>query len=114
MLLFDISSAYKIETVLGCSSFTDSRDDRAYFWRNNYDPESKLIEMELEFFVEKRSGLYERLRERHIQRAHSADELTGLLSEAGFADIHVSRAFTFDPPKANDERIQFAAIRPKN
>ena len=113
MLLFDISSAYKLQNVLGCNCFTDSRADRAYFWRNNYDPESKLIEMELEFFVEKQSGLYDRRRERHIQRAHTEDELTKWLSQAGFSEIRASRAFTFDPPEANDERIQFAAVRPK-
>ncbi len=118
VLLFDVSSRYKLEYLLGNYCYNDSREDSAYLWQNNYDPESSLIEMRLEFFI--RSGeacrpgekpLYERHTETHIQRGHTQEELTAWLDEAGFASVRAFDAFTFDPPRADSERIQFFAVR---
>lgn len=49
ILLFDVSSRYKLQHILGQNGYCDSRTDVAYFWQNCYDAESKLVEMELEF-----------------------------------------------------------------
>lgn len=119
VLLFDISTQYKLENVLGNNSFTDSSADSVYFWQNIYDERSKLTEMKLEFFkkAEPASGskaeteLYERSSETHIQRAYSKDELIALLEKACFADIEVFDAFTLDPPAHDSERIQFIAVK---
>lgn len=113
LLLFDVSSEYKLKTVLGTNSFTDSRSDMAYFWRNNYDEASRLIEMDLEFFVksERAPQLYERFTERHIQRAYGEGELSGLLLKAGFASARAYGAFTFKPPAEDAQRLQFVAVK---
>lgn len=113
LLLFDVSSEYKLMHVLGGNCFSDSRPDSVYFWRNNYDEASRLIEMELDFFVKsaKEPSLYERFTERHIQRAHGERELTELLGKAGFGEI---RCFAFpveEPPREDSERLQFAAVK---
>ena len=73
---FDISSQYKLENILGCNTFAEDEQGGAYIWKNNYDPESRLIEMNLTFF-ERQGELYRRFTERHIQRAHGTDELLG-------------------------------------
>lgn len=107
ILLFDISTRYKLSTVLGNNCFSDNGRDAAYIWQNSYDERSKLIEMELTFF--KRKGeLYERFDETHIQRAHSVREIGARLKEAGFA-FEAYSCFTKDPPAETDERIQFIA-----
>ena len=115
-LLFDISSKHKLESILGCNAFTDSRADRAYFWQNNYDEESNLIEMKLEFFTktnEKQDGesLYKRSAETHIQRAYTELELMCLLEHCGFKRIEACDAFSLEPPKPESERIQFLAVK---
>lgn len=111
-LYFDVSSEYKLSEVLGGNCFSDSREDKAYFWRNNYDPSSRLIEMELDFFAKRGSGgLYERFREKHIQRAHREDELRAWLDEAGFGDVRTFSAFTEKPASDTAERIQFCAFK---
>ncbi|MBQ3937954.1 MAG: methyltransferase domain-containing protein [Clostridia bacterium] len=111
-LYFDVSSEYKLSAVLGCNSFSDSREDKAYFWRNNYDPGSCLIEMDLDFFTAHGSGgLYERFREKHIQRAHSEEELTAWLREAGFNEVKTFACFTQKPVFDTTERIQFCAFK---
>ncbi len=115
-LLFDISSKYKLENVLRNNAFTESREDAAYFWQNNYDEESRLIEMKLEFFTktnEKQDGesLYKRSAETHIQRAYKEAELMSLLEHCGFKRIEAFDAFSLEPPKPDSERIQFIAVK---
>ena len=107
LLLFDVSSRYKLENILGNNCFCEEGEELAYMWRNAYDPETKLIEMRLSFF-KRRDGLYERLDETHIQRAHSVREIGSWLEEAGFG----YEAYSFgtrEEPKEDDERIQFSA-----
>ncbi len=110
LLLFDVSSAYKLRKILGTNTFTEETADYAYIWKNNYDPKTKLCEMELTCFV-KKDDLYDRFTEKHVQRAYSIDELKRALARAGFADVQVYDAFTREPPRQNSERLQFAAVR---
>lgn len=107
LLLFDVSSRYKLSKVLGGNCFAENGKDLSYLWRNVYDDETKLLEMELSFFVRK-GALYERFDETHIQRAHSVRELSAWLSETGF-DHSVFGFGTREEPKPEDERIQFTA-----
>lgn len=108
LLLFDISSRYKLSHILDCNSFVDNGEEAAYLWKNEYDPGSKLIRMELSFFKKQPDGLYERFDETHFQRAHSVRELGNRLKESGFG-FEVYSFGTLLPPKEEDERIQFVA-----
>lgn len=110
MLLFDVSSAYKLRKTLGMNTFTEETEDYAYIWKNNYDPKTKLCEMDLTCFV-KRGEQYDRFAEKHIQRAYSVEELKRALGCAGFTEVRVYEAFTREAPKSNSERIQFVAIK---
>jgi len=106
LLLFDISSQYKLENILGCNTFAEDEQGGAYIWKNNYDPKSRLIEMELTFF-ERQGELYRRFTERHIQRAHGVDELLSALNRAGF-DAEAYDFETTEPVKPDSERVQFS------
>ena len=108
LLLFDVSSAYKLSTVLGCNTFTEETADYAYIWKNAYDAKTKLCEMNLTCFV-KNGEKFDRFSETHLQRAYTERELTELLEQTGYQDIHAYHAFTKEPVRADSERIQFAA-----
>ena len=105
LLLFDVSSSYKLEKVLDCNTFAEDDGERAYIWKNCYDPQSRLISMELSFY-EKQGGMYRRFEEKHIQRAHSIEELLGGMKEAGF-EAEAYGFLTHEPPREDDMRIQF-------
>lgn len=105
-LLFDVSSAYKLESVLGGETFTEVTDAYAYIWRNAYDEKTKLCQMDVSFFVQN-GGRYDRFDERHVQRAHTVDELSCLAAKTGFAVAGVYAAFTRREPAWDSERIQF-------
>ena len=109
VLLFDVSSAYKLEHVLGGQTFGEDEPDCTYLWQNCFDPKSRLLEMRLAFFTPDGKGAYTRFDERHVQRAHTQDELTELLSRAGFTVMGVYDAFIKHAPYENSERIQFVA-----
>ncbi len=108
LLLFDISSAYKLEHTLDGRTFGESEEAYAYLWQNVFDARSRLLEMELTFFI--RDGArYRRFDETHIQRAHTDGELDAELGRQGFAVCGKYEAFTKRPPKADSERIQWVA-----
>ena len=111
VLLFDVSSRYKLSTVLGNNCFAYNDAETPYMWQNYYDEVNKRVCMELSFFV-KRGELYERFDETHIQRAHSLNELINWLKEAGF-EAEAYGCFGTEDPSADCERIQFIARRTK-
>ncbi len=108
VLLFDISSRYKLSHILGDHLFGEDQEDCAYLWQNIYDPQNHLCEMQLTFF-QRQGTLYERFCERHVQRAHSARELITALESSGFGQVQVYEAFTQSSPGPQAERLQFTA-----
>ncbi|MDD3242894.1 MAG: class I SAM-dependent methyltransferase [Eubacteriales bacterium] len=106
LLLFDVSSAYKLQNMDG-QFYGEDDEELAYLWYNRMD--SDVLTMELTFFVQEKSGLFRRECETHRQRAWREDELRALLDRAGFA-CRVYGAFGFEPPRVDEERLQFVAV----
>jgi len=113
LLLFDISSRFKLSKILANNTFAQDEEGAAYIWKNEYDEASRLIRMDVTFFERMGDGRYERFSETHVQRAHSQKELTNALSRAGFCDIQIYEAFTRDEPRKESERLQFVAAVPE-
>ncbi len=110
LLLFDVSSAHKLKNVLGCNTFGEDDGTYAYLWRNAFDPEARLLEMRLSFFVREGSA-YARFTETHVQRAHTRREIASALKRCGFTLLAAYEAFFERAPRQNAERIQFVARR---
>lgn len=109
ILIFDVSSRYKLKNIVGGNTFIYSEKDIFYSWRNRYLKKHNLSDMLLDFFV--RDGKdYRRFEERHLQRAWSEEELRFLLRRAGFTEIHTYGYMTFEPPAEDCERIVFTAV----
>ncbi|KAB3535406.1 class I SAM-dependent methyltransferase [Alkaliphilus pronyensis] len=109
VFIFDISSYYKLSSIIANNTFGESLGDLVYLWQNFYNDEAALLEMELTFFQEDKEGLYRRFEEYHKQKAHRADEIVNLLELVGYTDIKVFGDFLLQKPKDNTERIFFAA-----
>ncbi|WP_195940162.1 class I SAM-dependent methyltransferase [Romboutsia sp. 1001713B170131_170501_G6] len=109
LFIFDISSFYKLSSVLGNNMYGENREDVAYMWQNYFDDEENLVEMELAFFVKDEDGRFERFEEVHQQRAYTEEEILDMLQSVGFKDIKVYSDFTFETPKKDSERIFFVA-----
>ena len=96
---------------LRAGPFGEDAEECVYLWKNVFDPKSRLLEMNLTFFVPNGAGTYERFNETHVQRAHAADDLCETLEACGFTVQGVYDAFTRNASSAANERIQFAARR---
>lgn len=112
LFLFDMNTEYKFREILGDGIFASAEEDAAYIWENSYDPETKTNEYDVSFFIEDEgSGLYERVRERHYERAYSMEEIKGALEKSGLALVEVCDGYRFAPPAEDSERLFFAARR---
>jgi SAM-dependent methyltransferase len=108
VLLFDISSAHKLEYVLGDGFFYDDSEGGTLFWQNAYDAASRLIQMDLTLFAAAGS-VYDRFDERHIQRAWRREEIGAALEGAGFSRVAALDFPTREQARADSQRIQFVA-----
>lgn len=107
-LIFDISSYYKLENVLGDNLMADASQDISLIWFNHFDKKDAICRMDLTFFV-RRGDRYIRFDETHYQRAHKLEDVINTLREIGFTNIEVYTPFTFETPKADDHRWVFVA-----
>lgn len=109
LFLFDMNTEYKFKEVLGQNVFGSAEEHAAYIWENDYDEEEKINEYYVSFFIEKEDGLYERMEEFHYERAYSMEEIERGLQAAGMELVEVMDGYSFDAPRAESERLLFAA-----
>ena len=109
LFLFDLNTEYKFKEVLGQNVFGSAEEHAAYIWENDYDEEEKINEYYVSFFIEQENGLYERVEEYHYERAYSMEEIEEGLQAAGMELVEVYDGYSFDAPRAESERLLFAA-----
>ncbi len=107
VFIFDISSAYKLEHILGDNTFVYDDGDLYYVWRNKLCRPAGLEFLDLTFFEKKKRG-YRRFCETQIQKAYTAECIERLLLKAGFRDIRAFDGFTKNAPSQTSERILFS------
>lgn len=108
LFVFDVNTEYKHKYVLGDNTFVYDNDDVYCVWQNEYDDESKTVEIFLDFFQEE-NGLYRRSSEYFSERAFSDSDIKNLLSEAGFTDIKAYGELRKTAPLDTEERVFYVA-----
>lgn len=73
-----------------------------------YEPETRLVTTDVNLFVP-RGELYERIVERHVQRAYTEPEVGAALVAAGLREEGRYVCFGFDPPAPDTGRIAWVA-----
>ena len=111
-LIFDISTPWKLENVLGEQLICEAREDVTYVWQNSFNKKTGIVEMALCFFLREKDGRYRRIDEEQKQRAHTRESLTALLESCGFVDIHVYGNSRMAAPRDKEQRWHFTARRP--
>lgn len=106
LFIFDISTPHKLKNTIGSNTFVHCGENIFYTWQNRYIESKRLSDMFLTFFV-RQGKKYARFEERHLQKAHSPEELTHLLHKAGFSQVDMYDEMTFNPPRSDSERIVF-------
>jgi ubiquinone/menaquinone biosynthesis C-methylase UbiE len=106
VFIFDMNTEYKFKEILGGNTFTDTRKGASYVWKNNYNAHTFLNEYSVFFMTGTDS-----FTETHRQRAYTAETVIDLLKSAGFSDVRVNDAYTYDAPKPDSVRVSFITKR---
>ena len=109
LFIFDVNTEYKFKFILGNKTYSDCEDKAAYIWQNYYDSLNKINEYYVNFFVKKKSGLYERTEECHYERAYSVEEIKNAILYSGMDFVAAYDAFSFNEYNDKSQRICFVA-----
>ena len=104
-LIFDVSSPYKLQNILGNNAFGDDGDDLSYLWLNSYDNITKSVDISLSIF-KKDGDKYLRFNENQIQYVHTLETLTNTIKNVGFEIVKISDGLG-EELKENSDRILF-------
>ena len=108
LFVFDINTPYKLEGLDG-QVFLDETEDSYCVWRAVYDKRHSFCRYGMDLFQQANDGLWERSFEEHVERAYTPEELSGWLTDAGFAQIEQFGNLRLEAPENTELRIFFAA-----
>lgn len=108
LLLFDISTRKKLEKMDN-QFYAEDNEEFAYIWSNQYDYDNHILSMDITFFTQIEDDIFERSSEIHLQRGHSADEISSLLLQCGFKIIDTFSDISIEKPIDTSDRIHFLA-----
>ena len=103
-LAFDISNSLKLESMGAEGLYAEETEDCAYLWQNEFDSDTRILCMDLSFYIKAPDGRYDRFSETHRQKAWRCEEITQALEETGFCDITVCGS-----DESEDKRVYFSA-----
>ena len=109
LFVFDVHSPERLRALDG-EMFIDETDDVYCVWRAEWDGGERAVCYGVDIFT--RSGeKWERDFEEHIEYAHDAGMLAGLLKKSGFAEVTLFGELKLAPPEEGERRIFVAARR---
>lgn len=77
--IFDISTSYKLEKILGDNLFCEDCDDVTYIWFNTLG--KGYVDMDIDFFEKIEGDTYRRIEESHRQYIHTVDFIKSCLTK---------------------------------
>ena len=107
IFMFDANTVYKHKSVLADNVFVFDTDEVYCVWQNT-PMEDNMIGISLDFFIPE-GDTYYRVTENFCEKAYTVEELTEMLSSAGFALEAVYGDLTFEKASDTEQRLQFVA-----
>ena len=109
---FDVNTPEKFRRMDG-QVYLDETEETFCAWRTFFSERTQICTYQVDLFRLRPDGTWERRFEEHRERAWTAERLTELLTEAGFAGITVTGDLSARPPKADEDRWNVRAVRRK-
>lgn len=111
-LIFDVSSPYKLRTLLGNATLTRTEEEFAYIWHNKLDEKKQQVHLDLMLFTrEQGEETFIRTTETQTQRIWDRKTLTRMLEECGYENIAFTGRFRQSAPHSRDDRWMVCADR---
>jgi len=109
IVIFDLSSPFKLKEYIGDNTFIYDKNDIFYAWENRFHEKTSISDMYINFFAKSTHG-YKRFCEHHLQRAYTEDEIKKIFTKAGFSKVAAYSPMTFESPAKTDMRTLYVAI----
>ena len=110
VFVFDMNTLYKHEKILADNAFVYETEDVYCVWQNEYCGDGR-VDIALDFFEQQPDGSYLRDSEDFSEVAYSYEETERMLREAGLRILAAYDDMTLEPPRADSQRIVFAAAK---
>ena len=104
---FDMNTPYKHEHVLRDNVFVYDLPEVYCVWQNHRLSHHRE-KIRLDFF-EYQDGLYSRESEQFTECAYPMEQVVAMLEKAGFGQVQIYHELSFDAPKADSQRLVYAA-----
>lgn len=109
IFIFDFNTVYKYEEIIGDATIAENREECSFIWENYYHPQERMNEYDVTVFVREEGEYYRKFTETHYQRGYTAEQMKGLLEQAGLSYIDAVDADTHGPVTRESERIYMIA-----
>ena len=109
LFIFDLTTRYKYEILLGETTISENREEGSFIWDNYFDEEEGINQYDLTLFIREEGDLYRKYEETHFQRVYELETVKRLLKEAGLMFVAAYDAFTKEPVREDSERIYIIA-----
>ncbi|MCE5324765.1 class I SAM-dependent methyltransferase [bacterium] len=110
VFIFDVNTEYALAHHFFDQANIASNHYPHYVWNSIYDHAGRICTVNMTFEVME-NGEKRQFKEVHIQRAHSLEELSMMLSDAGFDVIDIFHAYKFRKPTRRSDRVFYVARR---
>ena len=114
LLVFDVNTEYALANSFFDQNNLESRDKLRYIWRSEYDAATKLCEISMRFFNREKNGIDSEVRETHLQRAYSEEDIREMMNAAGFVNIVTYNAYSLTPVSERTDRMFVVASKPQD
>lgn len=109
LFLFDVNTVYKHRNILAGNTFVYDVEGVYCVWQNEYSEEDERVTIELDLFYENDDGSYDRGYESFCEIAVEQSAIEEYLGAAGFEVVAVYEYLTRNAPKAESDKLLFAA-----
>lgn len=101
--IFDVNTPYKLRRMDG-QLYMDETAESFCVWRTFFSEKTQVCLYQVDLFLLRPDGAWDRDFEEHRERAWTEGELRAFLEEAGFARITVTGDLTMKKPKEDADR----------
>ena len=108
LFIFDVTTEHNIVKHFHNQTFAENSDDYSYIWKNIYSHRDKICHTALTFFI-RRSDLFERFEEIHLQKIFEVGTVKKILNQTGYKMLSAYDMYTFNRWNRHSDRINFTA-----
>ena len=110
LFIFDVNTVYALENHFFDRGCMGGDFFPRYIWTSEYDHSTAICTVNMIFEVIE-NGNIKQFKEVHKQRGYSLEELSGMMTDAGFELLDIFIAYKFKKPNRRSDRVFFIGRR---